>query len=672
MQNVAVADRRSGAGPGDPSCTVAILCSGRPSIITTLEALLPQLGKHDEVLLIRTCADARLPDFSELDQHVRIVPYVEDVFDFGRARNFAVREARGDILAFTDDDCIPEKDWLSKLRSGLKECDAVGGACLPERHYQYPWWWSHELDWAIGMSTPGFMRGQPEHYPAASNLAAFRAVYQRVPFQERPREHSGHDLYYSGREDAEWWRTVRVNGLRACSRPDIVVRHDIPQERIGFRYVLSRMRADGVAYWKRRASNDFAQYVTREYVNARANLACSLASFSAPRVVRSYLWLQRWRASHAEALQAGATSPCKLRDLQYHAVRKIAADLYYDACKVLRPRKAPPAQPKLLFISALTFLGDTVMLRPVIAALAAAIPNTRIHVVASYPELLTNMPTNVTVMPKSDDSSTRHAAQDADFALVPYYSKGDPSLWRNVLARKAATFDAEVGFDRPRDYSIAAQIVWKQHNKLHELDELRRLFGTIVEIPAVSLQPYDFAPGEPEARRHVQFIGQRDYLLLQTTSGWIEKDWPLDRWVQLAQKLSERYPCSLVFLTQKSRRGELEAGLKLPPERYRILDETHSISALGFLITKARLLICPCSGPKHLAFAQGTPTFTMYGPTQPEQWGALPANPYHRFIRALPSPITHEEAVGLSAGYFINQITVEQVFDGVCQFLDER
>lgn len=32
-----------------------------------------------------------------------------------RARNFGIQKAKGKIIAFTDDDCLPEKDWLKQL-----------------------------------------------------------------------------------------------------------------------------------------------------------------------------------------------------------------------------------------------------------------------------------------------------------------------------------------------------------------------------------------------------------------------------------------------------------------------------------------------------------------------------------------------------------------------------
>ncbi len=52
----------------------------------------------------------------------------------GAARNSAVRAARGSLVAFTDDDCVPGPDWLSGLRAALPEdqkCAGVGGMVSP-------------------------------------------------------------------------------------------------------------------------------------------------------------------------------------------------------------------------------------------------------------------------------------------------------------------------------------------------------------------------------------------------------------------------------------------------------------------------------------------------------------------------------------------------------------
>lgn len=45
----------------------------------------------------------------------------------GPARNGAVAAARGDLLAFTDSDCVPEPQWLAEGLAGLRDYDFVGG-----------------------------------------------------------------------------------------------------------------------------------------------------------------------------------------------------------------------------------------------------------------------------------------------------------------------------------------------------------------------------------------------------------------------------------------------------------------------------------------------------------------------------------------------------------------
>ena len=45
----------------------------------------------------------------------------------GPTRNGAIRLARGEILAFTDSDCVPEPEWISEGVAALKNFDLVGG-----------------------------------------------------------------------------------------------------------------------------------------------------------------------------------------------------------------------------------------------------------------------------------------------------------------------------------------------------------------------------------------------------------------------------------------------------------------------------------------------------------------------------------------------------------------
>src|SRR5580692_8311496 len=45
----------------------------------------------------------------------------------GPARNGGVAVSTGDILAFTDSDCVPEPHWLERGIAALAHCDFAGG-----------------------------------------------------------------------------------------------------------------------------------------------------------------------------------------------------------------------------------------------------------------------------------------------------------------------------------------------------------------------------------------------------------------------------------------------------------------------------------------------------------------------------------------------------------------
>src|SRR5712692_9133010 len=58
------------------------------------------------------------------------------------ALNRGVREARGDVVVFTDDDVTMEATWLQSLTASLHNAEwaGAGGRTLPERDFGPPHW----------------------------------------------------------------------------------------------------------------------------------------------------------------------------------------------------------------------------------------------------------------------------------------------------------------------------------------------------------------------------------------------------------------------------------------------------------------------------------------------------------------------------------------------------
>ena len=73
-------------------------------------------------------------------------------------RNVGIKTAKGDIVAFTDGDCIVDRDWLKHIKQYFEDkgIDGLGGKVLnatPENHYEEYW---GNLAWNRIMTFPDY------------------------------------------------------------------------------------------------------------------------------------------------------------------------------------------------------------------------------------------------------------------------------------------------------------------------------------------------------------------------------------------------------------------------------------------------------------------------------------------------------------------------------------
>jgi glycosyltransferase involved in cell wall biosynthesis len=99
------------------------------TIAQTIEACLQQQYTHGNIEVI-------IVDDGSTDNTKRIVENYPVRYIFqqnngpAKARNTGWKEAQGDIICFTDSDCIPHHDWVQKLTTNLsgEDIGAVGGS----------------------------------------------------------------------------------------------------------------------------------------------------------------------------------------------------------------------------------------------------------------------------------------------------------------------------------------------------------------------------------------------------------------------------------------------------------------------------------------------------------------------------------------------------------------
>jgi glycosyltransferase involved in cell wall biosynthesis len=167
------------------------------------------------------------------------------------ALNSGVRSARGDVLAFTDDDVIVQAGWLRNLTSPLldKKCVGVGGRVFPEWNVPPPVWLQFAEPWvlaALAMFDLGVESGPLSQPPFGNNMAFQRAIFRkhggfRVDLGPRP----GSEIRS---EDTDFGRRLLEGGEQLWYEPSAVVFHSVPASRMRKRYFLNwwfdKSRAD--------------------------------------------------------------------------------------------------------------------------------------------------------------------------------------------------------------------------------------------------------------------------------------------------------------------------------------------------------------------------------------------------------------------------------------------
>lgn len=236
------------------------------------------------------------PDSSQQTQRTRSTPQTKVVHNTGvqglsETRNIGIRAARGDIVAFMDDDAVAEPDWLENLtrafsyqpsalsqnsqlrRATQQTVVAVGGQAVPLwLSGSRPSWFPEELDWIVGCAykglpvetlhieprtlnfelrtenlEPGTLNlelGTIRNVPGC-NMAFRREVFDKVGgfrsemggLRETPR----------GGEEANLCLRIKheMPDALVLYQPNALIHHKVPHRRLRLKYIARRSYNEG-------------------------------------------------------------------------------------------------------------------------------------------------------------------------------------------------------------------------------------------------------------------------------------------------------------------------------------------------------------------------------------------------------------------------------------------
>lgn len=188
------------------------------------------------------------------------------------ARNTAIEHAKGEVIAFLDDDAVAAGDWLEQLLHGYRDARvlAVGGVARPVWPAGHrPALLPRELDWVVGCT----YLGQPTVDTAVRNLMGCNMSFRREAFQLAGR--FAGDLGRVGRTPLGCEETELCIRLRQASpgsvilfRPGAVVRHRVTPDRLTWSYLRRRGWGEGIskAQVSRMVGADAALATERDYL----------------------------------------------------------------------------------------------------------------------------------------------------------------------------------------------------------------------------------------------------------------------------------------------------------------------------------------------------------------------------------------------------------------------
>ena len=158
------------------------------------------------------------------------------------ALNAGIEAARGEILAFTDDDVTVEPTWLHNLTSSLTKGDwaGAGGKTLPEKSFSAPRWMASEDRYALGPLAMFDLGCEPRELLEplfGNNMAYRREVFREYGgFRTELGPAPGSEIRS---EDTELGQRLLSAGKRLRYEPSAIVYHAVPPNRIQKSYFLA-------------------------------------------------------------------------------------------------------------------------------------------------------------------------------------------------------------------------------------------------------------------------------------------------------------------------------------------------------------------------------------------------------------------------------------------------
>ena len=228
------------------------------SLKDTLQALRQQVVSPDirwEVLIVDNNSNDHTSALVEQEQlsWSRLRYAHEKQQGLSHARNLGINCATGKVLLFTDDDVLPEPDWLQTTLEGLDkyQADACGGYIAPIWESTPPPWLTERFYGFLAVRTErsdDYTIEKPAQAPFGANMAVKKSVFDKVGAFDTNRGRKGKVL--ASGEDGELFERILAAKLKAVFLGSSRVHHKVESFRLTKKYIRN---------WRFQSSSNIAQ-----------------------------------------------------------------------------------------------------------------------------------------------------------------------------------------------------------------------------------------------------------------------------------------------------------------------------------------------------------------------------------------------------------------------------